>query len=400
MACYRCLVSDPAGHTAYRFVSAGAEAEAVRSFSGTGLLVLAAEPAGEAPRRAGRRRLHRGVREFTAMMELLVDSGLSLKDALDVLVRADDRKSGAGLLGRRISREIAKGASFAQAVQGMEDSFPPIYRGLVKVGDLVGSVERIFPRLNAYLGDQKKLRDKVSAALAYPALVLSAALLGIIGLVVFIMPKLESIFASFGGPSAGQIQENLGVMKTVFLFLGGSLSTLAAAVIGVKVLGRVNQEAAHFFDRRLLGLPLIGKFLSSWETLNFSFAMEVLTGGGVPVENAIPEAAALVANTAYRRALLRIRERVLNGGGLSRAFAGEKLLPSYLSQWIAIGEKSGGSEKIFSQIRFYFQGEIERSSSRFLLLIEPALILIIGAVMLALVVGIILPLFSMYGNLL
>jgi type II secretory pathway component PulF len=331
------------------------------------------------------------------MMELLLGSGLSLRDALEVLTGGDPR-SGAARLGQEIAGAIQKGASFAQAVHRMEDTFPPIYRGLVKVGDLVGSVERIFPRLNAYLGDQKKLREKVSAALAYPALVFAAAVLGTLGLGVFILPKLETIFAGFGG-SAGGIQKNLQTLKLLFFILGGIPASAALALGLCKTLGRAYPGIACFLDRRLLGFPGVGAFFRAWESLNFSFAMEVLTGGGVPVETALGEAAALIRNTAYRRALLGIQEKVINGGGLSRAFAGEPVLPPRIGQWLSIGEKSGGSEKVFSQIRCYFQGEVERISGRFLLLIEPALIIIIGLVLLGLVTGIILPLFSMYENL-
>jgi type II secretory pathway component PulF len=331
------------------------------------------------------------------MMELLLGSGLSLRDALEVLTGGDPR-SGAARLGQEIASAIQQGASFAQAVHRMEDTFPPIYRGLVKVGDLVGSVERIFPQLNAYLGEQKKLREKVSAALAYPALVFTTAVLGTLGLGVFVLPKLETIFAGFGGPT-GEIQKNLQGLKLLFFTLGGILAAAVSALVLCKSLGRVYPEITDFLDRRLLGLPGIGAFLCAWESLNFSFAMEVLTGGGVPVETALGQAAALIRNTAYRRALLRIQEKLINGGGLSRAFAEEPVLPPRISQWLSIGERSGGSEKVFSQIRFYFQGEVERISARFLLLIEPVLILIIGLILIGLVAGIILPLFSMYGNL-
>jgi type II secretory pathway component PulF len=161
-----------------------------------------------------------------------------------------------------------------------------------------------------------------------------------------------------------------------------------------------NDDLARRFDSALLRLPLAGKFLSFWESLNFSFAMEALSGGGIPVENALEEAEAVVSNRAYRMALKQVREAVFNGKNLSSAFKEQKIFPPCLSQWIAIGESSGKTEKIFTQVRSYFQEETERMSAQFLLLIEPALIGIIGAVILGFVVGIVLPLFSIYGNIL
>jgi type II secretory pathway component PulF len=271
---------------------------------------------------------------------------------------------------------------------------------MIRVGDKAGSVEQIFPRLSAYLKDQKKLRDKVSAALAYPVLVLILAIAGSAGLILFVLPKMETIFGSFGGNSAEQIHRNIDTIKTLMLCF---LCALGIGIIGVIVLKRlsaVHKELARTLDYQLLRLPLAGAFLSSWESLNFSFAMEVLTGGGVPVEAALPEAEAVVSNRAYRRALREVRTSVINGGNLSRAFGEQKIFPPYLSRWIAIGESSGRTEKIFSQVRSYFQEEIDKRTGQFLLLIEPVLIVAIGIVILCLVTGIILPLFSVYGNLL
>lgn len=343
-------------------------------------------------------RSKKAVLEFTEMMELLIGSGLSLKDALEVFTSING-KSPAGILGQRLSVLIGKGASFARAVSSMEDTFPPIYRGMIGVGDRAGSVEAIFPRLSAYLGDKKKLGDKISAALAYPALVLGVAVSGGLGLVLFVIPKLEAVFAGFAGTGAERIRANIRTTETLLIALTALLVLCAAGFLLVKRAGRANEDFACLTDALLFRLPLLGRFLSSWESLNFSFAMEVLTGGGVSVETAIGEAAAVITNRAYRRALRRVREKLINGGSIARAFSEEKIFPVYMSRWIAVGERSGKTEKIFSRVRLFFQEEIERQTAGLLLLIEPALIAAVGIFMLAMITGIIVPLFSIYGNL-
>jgi type II secretory pathway component PulF len=118
------------------------------------------------------------------------------------------------------------------------------------------------------------------------------------------------------------------------------------------------------------------------------------------VEDAIGEAAAMVSNRAYRQGLDEVREKVLGGCSLSAAFEEKKLFPPALSRWISIGEQAGRTEEIFSQIRSFFQDEIEQRTSKFLLLIEPVMIALIGLVLLALTGGILLPLFSIYGTIL
>jgi type II secretory pathway component PulF len=339
----------------------------------------------------------KAVLEFTEMMELLIGAGLSLKDALE-LFTAINRNSRGDLLGRRLSDLINRGFSFAQAVRSMEDTFSPIYRGMIRVGDKVGSVESIFPRLSSYLRDQKKMRDKISAALAYPILVLAVSILGGLGLVFFVLPKLQAIFAGFGGNEGGRIEANIRSMETVLLAFVVLLILGVSVVLALRKTGEQAEETACLLDGVLLRLPLIGGFIASWESLNFSFAMEVLTGGGVSVETAIDEAADVVSNRAYRRALKTAREKIINGGNIAGAFSGERIFPVYMSRWLSIGERSGKTENIFSRIRFYFQGEIERRTSQFVLLIEPAMIVVVGVVMLWIVGGIILPLFSMYGS--
>jgi type II secretory pathway component PulF len=340
------------------------------------------------------------VLEFTEMMELLLKSGLSIRDALESLAVMDDNVSASFLekasekkpsLGKMLLEQIHKGASFAQAVDMMEE-LPPVYRGMIRVGNSVGTVEKIFPRLGAYLRDRKKLRDTISGALAYPALILAVAFLGTMGLMFFVMPKMELIFAGFGGEAGNSIGRNVRALKLAL----GVAASLAALIFCAAAFLRKHSAIDHL----ALRVPLAGKFILSWESFNFVFAMEVLTGGGIPVEDAIMEAAALVSNRVYRSSLLEARERVLNGGSLAHAFFENPFCPPCMGQWAAIGEGSGKTEQVFAQLRSYFQGELERRSAKFILLIEPAMIAIIGIAILALVTGILLPLFSVYGTIL
>lgn len=339
------------------------------------------------------------VLEFTEMMELLLESGLSLRDALEI-VTLTGKKSGAGLLGQRLLEHVRRGASFAGAIQALEDVFPPIYRGMINVGDAAGSVERIFPRLRAYMKEQKKLRDKTAGALAYPVLVLIVSVLGTAALAFFVIPKMETIFSGFGGDALEKIRTNIRSIKIFLTLLFFIILLIILGFMGLKGMAGTNKDLALLLDRRVLQIPLIGDFIASWETLNFTFAMEVLTSGGISVEAAIEEAGKLVLNRAYRRSLAMVQDKVLNGGSLSRAFAEEKIFPPCMSQWISVGERSGMTEKIFSQIRSYFQDEIDQRISRFLLLIEPIMITAVGLIILGLVAGIILPLFSIYGSIL
>lgn len=399
MPSFRCSVALPSGKVSSVVREAESAEAAARAAAAAGEVLVSVERAeGRSSTRGGRKE-REAVREFTEMMGLLTEAGLSLRDALEV---ASSAASGPRVraLAEGLSDAVRKGSTFAAAVAAADDRFPPLYRGMVAVGDRVGSVEKIFPRLASYLRDRKALSDKVSGALAYPLFVLAVSGLGTLGLVFFLLPRLEAIFLGFGGPAAATIRANVAAMKAAFGVLAAAMAACGAAAAAAAVARGRDEGFARSLDALALRLPAVGSFASAAETLNFAFAMETLASGGVPVEAALAEAAAVVANRAYRAAVLEAREEVLRGKALSAAFAGRKELPPYLARWMAVGERTGQTEKVFSQVRSYFQAEVERRSTRFMALAEPALVALIGGLLLALVVGFVVPLFSMYGSIL
>jgi type IV pilus assembly protein PilC len=128
--------------------------------------------------------------------------------------------------------------------------------------------------------------------------------------------------------------------------------------------------------------------------------METLVGGGFSVEDALVEAAAVVSNRWLRAGILRARERVLKGEPLSRAIEAESDLSVRLVRWVGISERSGSVQEVFRQLRLYYEGESEKWSERVMSLAEPALILVVGAMIVALVLMFVVPMFSLYGGVL
>ena len=135
------------------------------------------------------------------------------------------------------------------------------------------------------------------------------------------------------------------------------------------------------------------------ESFNFLFAMETLTESGFAVEDALQEAENVVDNLALQSEISKARMKVLKGENLSSAFLDNPIFSNRLSRWMSIGEKSGQVEKAFSQLRQHYQGEIEKWSSHFINIIEPALILFVGAIILLIILFFVMPIFSLYGNL-
>jgi type II secretory pathway component PulF len=399
MNTYKCIIADAEGNIFTVYRDGSSEQEIIREFAEKKYTPIKISTATNENKSPSRRKNEKTVLEFTQMMELLVDSGLSVKDSLEVasLIGGKNKK---GKLAADLLSDIHKGNSFATSVNNMTTVFSPIYRGIISVGDIIGSVEKIFPRLRMYLENQKKIREKISGALIYPCMVLCVALFGLTGLSVFVIPRLEAIFRDFGGEAAIQLQSNMQRLQHGLISIAISIVILILLGIGIHQTAKRNIRLRQDLDRLKLYVPVIGRFLTAWQTLNFTFAMETLTAGGITVETAISKAKAVVSNEAYKAALEKVSEDIEKGTPLSEAFSKHKEFPEYMSQWLIVGERSGKTEQVFSQIRTYFQNETERLIARFMILIEPTFIILIGLLLLFMVIAIIVPLFSLYGSIL
>lgn len=331
-------------------------------------------------------------------MEQLINSGLSIKDALEISSLINKKNN---TLEATLFEQIQKGVSFADAVQKLDNIFPPVYRGIISVGDKIGSVEKIFPRLRLYLETQKKIKDKLSGAMVYPAIVFITALFVFTAIIFFVFPKLKTMFMEFGGEAAILLERNIKRMETGFLIFFAMIVLLIIVSFIIKLSANRNSSIRLKKDKLILRLPLIGKFLTYLETLHFSFAMETLLSGGITIEDAILESSAVISNSAYKNALLKVRNDIIRGESLSTAVSKyEKIFPDYMTKWMMVGEKSGKPDQIFSQLRNYFQNEIDLYTTKFMTLIEPVLIILIGLFLIALIFNIIIPVFSLYGSIL
>lgn len=394
---YKCKVTDYSGKKSIVYRQGDSEEQVYKSFSGSGFIPLEIKIVNESGNRK-RKQNSKSVLEFTQMMEQLIESGLSMKDALEVTSLISKNKKGSVRIAEELLMDIQKGISFADSVNEMEDVFPSVYRGIIKVGDKVGTVEKIFPRLRTYLDTNQKIKDKLKGALIYPLIVLFTAVLGVIAMIIFVFPKLQEMFEEFGGEASVLLQRNIVKLKVGSTILFSFIIVIFLLIGLLKLITKKNIKVKQSLDAILLRIPLIGKFQVYWNTLNFAFAMETLTAGSVTIDNAIPEAQSVITNAAYNNALTEVKKDIMKGVSLSVAFKKHKEFPDYMSRWMVVGEKSGKPDKIFSQIRNYFQNYIDQYIIKIMALIEPALIILVGLIILLFVVTIVVPVFSLYGS--
>lgn len=333
---------------------------------------------------------------FTETIAALLHSGLSIQDSLGICAEISANKQCLQLC-RQLQSVLLTGQPFYKALSEYEYAFSPLYVSLVQLGEKTGSVASVFERLDTYLHRKKETQGKIIQALIYPITVTITAFAVSIFVVLFVFPQIQDIFTVF---TAGNIEatENIQGMYNSMIGLGIFFIVFIVFIILCIVLYKKNETMALVFDRFFLCFPITGKIIKSVCTNDFSFAMELLLGAGIPLVQSLRQASHLITNREYKMAVERVADSVFCGERLAVAFKAEKVFPSYIIQWIGIGEKTGQPASVFTQIHTYFEKENNHLISMTLSAAEPAFILIAGFVLIFLVIQFVLPIFSLLGG--
>jgi type II secretory pathway component PulF len=368
----------------------GSDADAVaRGYAQAGAILLSVELVEEA--KARRRAFSdKVVLEFTKVLAVLLQAGLPLEAALEI-ARDSFQGQRAEALANLLRERLLKGDSFSRSLDESGASITPVYRGLVRIGERTGQLEAMFIKVASYLEERKRLIDKIQGALVYPALVLGVVVLMLVGIALFLVPGLRGLFGGIGTalpPQTAAALDTLGFLSWSILVTG---VLIALAALALRRIRRRGGALAIRLDRYAFRLPLLGRYLLLSESLSFSFALETLVASGISLEDAITEGTGVLRNKAMIADLEKARGDIIAGDSLSRAFSRCASLPKEFSRWAMIGERTGSVESIFAQTRVYFQYAIDTWTSRFMSLVEPALIVTVGGILITIIILFIVP---------
>jgi type II secretory pathway component PulF len=400
MPVYACRVADARGRIGEFLREAASEQSCLREVAARHPHVLSVVEVPQARLRLlRRRRPPRLLLDLTELLELTLAAGLSLRDALEVAQTVFTRGE-ANELVALLRERLAKGESLSEALADAGRDLPPLYLGMVRIGERIGSLEQVFARLAAYLRQQKAVRDRICSALIYPSLVLAVAAASAALIVAVLFPRLREVFGQLGPDTAGNAESLMNGLATGLTVAAAVMGALLALALGALAARRRGGRLAVRIDRALLAVPAASSLLLQRQLASFTFAMEALTAAGVSVEEALAEGAGVLTNLALAEEARAVRERLLRGERLSEAFASGGLFPERVAQWTAIGERVGHVEKVFGQLRAYYQREVDKWIDRLMALVEPVLIAGLGILIVLFVVFFILPVFSLYGSIL
>lgn len=364
-----------------------------------GMVALALEPLAEdaaAPRTKRFRRRGLSANQLnlvTRQFAVLLEAGLTIEHSLNALIEQVESENERDVLAA-VRSDILAGHTLARALEKHPDTFPEIYRTMVSAGEQSGHLNEVLLRLADYLEARRALRQKIGLALIYPAIISVVAFLVMLALLTFVVPQVVSVFRD--------THQTLPLLTRALLASSGALRAygiylLALAVLAVLGFRRAlrRPDFRFRFQRALLRLPLLGRLLRAVNTARLASTLAILVGSGVPLLTALRAGAGVVGNLPMRRALEEAAQKVAEGGSLSRALEREKIFPPLFIHLIASGEASGRLQQMFERAAAQQTQELEGRAAVLTGILEPALILAMGGMVLLIVLAILLPVFEM-----
>lgn len=330
---------------------------------------------------------------LTRQFSTLLEAGLPVEQVLTVLTDQAEVAAERQMLSG-IKSEILAGQSLGRALSNYPSVFNELYRTLVSAGEESGKLPEVMRRLADYVENRQALQNKTLIALLYPALIMLVSIGMVAGLVGYVVPQIVKVFENS--------QQTLPFLTRALLWLSGAvrawgLYVFIGLLAGGWLIKRMLQNPVLRLrvDRWLLAAPIIGRLQRATHTARLSSTLSILSGAGVPLLIAMKAASGVVGNMAMRGAVERASQQIREGVSLSRALAESKLFPPVLIHLIASGEATGRLEDMLDRAAKQQANELDTRLSTFTALLEPLMILIMGAVVLVIVLAILLPIFNL-----
>ncbi|OHE84332.1 MAG: type II secretory pathway protein [Lysobacterales bacterium RIFOXYD1_FULL_69_11] len=342
---------------------------------------------------AGKRITPLEIAVFSRQMATMMKSGIPIVSALEIIAGGQKNPKMKELV-NSIRADLEGGSSMHEALSKHPVQFDELYRNLVRAGESAGVLETVLDTIANYKENIEALKGKIKKALFYPATVVAVAILVSAILLVFVVPQFEQTFASFGAELPAFTQMILNMSDFMIAWWWAILLlTIGAGVAFVMAKNR-SVKFAHFIDRVMLKLPIVGQILHNSAIARFARTLAVTFQAGVPLVEALDTVAGSTGNIVYETAVRRIRDDVSVGYQVNLAMKQVNLFPHMVVQMVSIGEEAGALDTMLYKVAEFYEQEVNNAVDALSSLLEPLIMIILGVVVGGMVVGMYLPIFK------
>ena len=330
---------------------------------------------------------------FTRQFSTMINAGLPLVQALDILAKQTENKVLADVT-RAVVFDVESGHTVADALGKHPNAFSELYVNMVAAGEAGGILDTILMRLATFMEKNDALIRKVKGAMIYPGVIMSVAVIAIAVLLIFVIPVFESMFGSVGLALPLPTRIVIGMsrfLKGYWWAIGGGLtgSFFLLKRYYASPSGKLN------IDKLLLKMPVLGDVLRKSAVSRFTRTLGTLISSGVSILDGLEITAKTAGNRVIQDAIMASRASIAGGDTIAAPLQKSAVFPPMVISMIAVGEQTGGLDEMLSKIADFYDEEVDAAVGGLLSLLEPIMIVFLGVVVGGMVVAMYLPIFDM-----
>ena len=395
---FRCRLASPNGEIIEGVYAAENESRLRHDFEDKGLYVLALQPKGSIAGLAIRlpQRTAISTREFLVFnqeLATLLKAGMPLVQSLDLLKRRVETPTFKTVL-NDVHDRVRSGTALSDAFAAQGALFPSVYVASLLAGERSGSLDTVLRRFVEYTKIINTVKRKTISALVYPAILISLALALVAIIVLRVVPSFSDFYQSFGAelPVVTRVVVTVSdAIRHEFVII---LVVIAAVAAAFTAWVRQPGQKARF-DRVILSVPMLGDVARKFATSQMARTLATLLGGGLPLVNALDIATKSIGNQYVAQQLGIVTERVKEGASFASSLESREVFPEVAVKMAEVGESTGALQDMLNTVADFYDEEISTTMERFVTLIEPSLLVIMGIVIAGLLLALYAPLFQL-----
>lgn len=330
---------------------------------------------------------------FSRQLATMVDAGIPLVGALDILGEQIDNKAFGSII-INVRNDIETGSSLSDAMAKHKKIFSSLFINMVKAGEASGMLDEILDRLAEYMEKTSALQKKIKSALVYPAIVSLMAISITLLLLLKVIPIFKTIFEGFGAELPGPTMFLINLSDILQKYFFGVAIIIALVLFLVS--RYVQTEKGRLIkDSIMLKLPVFGMLFKKVAISKFTRTLSTLIKSGVPILSALEIVGKTADNKVVENAIDNVRANVREGEGIAEPLAKSKIFPPMVTRMVMVGEQSGELEKMCSKIATFYDEQVDASVTALTSLIEPLIIAFLGLIIGSIVICMFLPIFKL-----
>lgn len=334
---------------------------------------------------------------FSRQFATMIDAGLSVVKCLDILQKQSRNPRLKEVIGQ-VKHDVAGGTSLTEAVQRHPRIFSSLYINMIRSAEAGGILDTVLDRLASFLEKEQETRNKIKSAMTYPAVVFVFALLMLIGLLFFVLPKFKTIFEAMGLqlPLSTRLMLNCSTYVRQYWYI--AIVVLVGSAFFIRMAART-EKGRYALDAAKLRVPVFGDLLLKTAVSRFARTFGTLISSGVPVLRALEIVSDTAGNRVVSETVVRARISIKEGDKISTPLFGSRVFPVMVTQMIAVGEETGRLDQMLVKVANFYDEEVDSTLKALTSLIEPLMIVGLGLIVGFIAVSVISPIYSLVGSL-